>query len=262
MFSLRPIKAAFLQQAIHFIMDPQWVLPSLVAPFAFAVVSLFIFKDTEGPVALYAVLGGGILGMWGNTLYTSGWSVSFDRMNGTLETLMMTPTPLTQVIAGRAIFNCLVGLANAFLVFVIAEFLLGSQMTIADPGKFFLALVLTLLSLSVVGLLFSGMFVFTRATTAIMQIVEFPIYIVSGAALPLIALPAILWPISYAIGPSWGVDALRTSAGLEGGSPLGWGFEADILIMISITAIYVVLALLIFNSLDKKARTAGSLGRW
>jgi ABC-2 type transport system permease protein len=183
-------------------------------------------------------------------------------MNGTLETLMMTPTPLTHVIMGRTLFNCLLGLLDALIVFLLAEVVLDASVTLVDPAAFFLALLLTLLSLSTVGLLFSGLFVFTRASSAVMQILEFPIYMLCGAILPVTALPEVLRPISCAIAPSWGVDALRVSAGLEVGNPMGWGFAADIMAMLAISVAYLALSVMVFRCLDRKARTVGALGRW
>jgi len=258
----RAVRAAFHAEALHFLADPQWIIPSLVSPLAFSIVSLMIFSTSSGSIVLYAVLGGGILGMWGSTLYKSGWSVNFDRMNGTLETLMMTPTPLTHVIAGRTIFNCLIGLLDALLVFLVAVATVGAAVALQDPLAFFIALFLTLLSVSAIGLLFAGLFVFTRASSAIMKIVEFPLYILCGAILPVVALPESLWPISFAIAPSWGVAALRLSAGLESGSPLGWGYMANLAVMVAISLAYVAAAVLVYGQLDRKARLAGSLGRW
>jgi ABC-2 type transport system permease protein len=262
MLDLRPIRSAFKYEGVHFLADPQWVLPSLVAPLAFAVITLMMMKGSDGPVVLYAVLGGGILGMWGNTLFKSGFSVNFDRMNGTLEPLMMTPTPLTHVIAGRTIFNCLLGLLNALVVFVVAELVMGASMSIEDPVMFFLALMLTLLSLSSIGILFSGAFVFTRASMTVMQVMEFPLYIISGALLPIVALPEFLYPFSFILGPAWGVEALKASAGVGSGMPFELGFTFDIVLLLVCTCAYLLMARYIFIKLEWKARTVGSLGRW
>jgi ABC-2 type transport system permease protein len=262
MINLRASKAAFKQQAIHFMADPQWVIPSLIAPFVFTIVVLMLYKDVEGPVVLYAVLGGGVLGMWGNTLYSSGWSINFDRMNGTIEPLMVSPTPLMQVIAGRAVWNTLIGLIDAGLVFLFAEFAFQTDMALPNPLLFFVTLIITLLSLSTLGLVLSAFFVMTRSSSVLMQIIEFPLYVACGAMVPLSLLPIWTRPISYALAPSWGVDALRLSAGLDGTQGIDIGYIGDILIMIVITAFYLVIALLLFQRLERKARVDGTLGRY
>jgi len=261
MINLRATAAAFKQQSLHFFADPQWVIPSLIAPFVFTIVTIMLFKDVDGPVVLYAVLGGGVLGMWGNTLYSSGWSINYDRMNGTIEPLLISPTPIIQVVAGRAIWNSLIGLANALIVFLIAEIAFDVQVSISDPLLFFIALVLTLLSLSAIGLMFSAFFVLTRSSTVLMQTLEFPIYIASGAMVPLSVMPGWITPFSYILGPSWGVDALRLS-GLPGYHTLGFDYLGDILIMCALTFGYLLLSLVLFRSLERKARIYGTLGRY
>jgi ABC-2 type transport system permease protein len=262
MLNVRAITGAFKQQALDFVADPQWLIPSLVAPFTFTLVTLMLFPEKNESVVLYAVLGGGILGMWSNTLRSSGFSVNYDRMNGTLEPLMMAPTPLMEVIAGRAIWNALIGLLNSVLIFVLAEFVFQSGIKLADPLSFFAALVLTLLSLSVIGLVFSAFFVFTRSSTVLMQILELPIYVVSGAMVPISMMPEWTWPISYGLAPSWGVDALQRAGGVVSGNPAGLTFLGDLLVLLAITLFYLLIAAWLFRRMDDKARLDGSLGRW
>lgn len=262
MINLRAVVAALKQESYHFFADPQWVIPSLVAPFTFTIVTLMLFKDFDGPVALYAVLGGGVLGMWGNTLYASGWSVSFDRMNGTLEPLMVTPTPIIQVIAGRGIWNSAIGLLNALAVFVVAEIAIGTGMRLGDPFMFFALLMLTLLSLSTVGLMLSAFFVMTRSSSVLMRILELPIYLLSGALIPITYLPDAIKPLSYLLGPAWGVDALRVAAGISDEYISSLGLLSNVMLMLALTLAYITIAIILFRHMEQRARINGTLGRW
>jgi len=262
MVNLRASKAAFKQQAIHFLADPQWVIPSLIAPFVFTIVAMMIYKDVDGPIVIYAVLGGGVLGMWGNTLYSSGWSINFDRMNGTIEPLMVSPTPMMDVIAGRAVWNTLVGLIDALLVFLFAEFAFQASIDLPDPALFFVTLMVTLLSLSTLGIVLSAFFVMTRSSSVLMQIIEFPLYVACGAMVPLTQLPEWSRPVSYALAPSWGVDALRVSAGLEGTQGIDIGYMGDVVVMLLISAVYLLIALWLFRRMERVARIDGTMGRF
>jgi len=246
---------------IHFLSDPQWVIPSLIAPFMFTIVTLMIYQDVDGPVVLQAVLGGGVLGMWGNSLYSSGYSISYDRYNGTLEPLMISPTNLIDVIAGRSIWNTIVGLFNAVLVFIIAELMFRTGVALARPIEFFLILILTLASLACIGLIFSAFFVLTRASSVLMSSLEFPIYVVSGAMFPVSMLPGWVEPISWLLAPSWGVDAMKITA-LEGYQSIGVGLAGDVMIMLLLTLLYVSVALLLFKKIERNVRTYGSMGRF
>src|SRR5512133_1234386 len=122
MHKLRTITASFRHQALHFLAEPQWLIPNVILPFMITLVVLILFEGQQGNFALYAVLGGGMMGMWGNTLYASGWSIQFDRWNGTLEEVLATPSALIWIIAGRSVWNALVGIFNGLAILVIAIF--------------------------------------------------------------------------------------------------------------------------------------------
>jgi ABC-2 type transport system permease protein len=260
-FNIRATAGAFKQQALHFFADPQWVIPSLIAPFVFTVVALMIFRSTEGPVVLYAVLGGGILGMWGNTLYSSSWSINFDRMNGTIEPLMVSPTPVMHVVAGRSLWNALLGLLNALLVFLIAELAFQADVRIQDPLLFFFALVTTLVSLALIGLMFSALFVLTRKSFVFTRMLEFPIYVACGAMFPLTFLPEWSMPFSAMLAPSWGVDALRI-ASLEGYETVGLGYWGDMAIILVLSVVYLLITIRLYRSMERRALISGTLGRY
>ncbi|MCX6650650.1 MAG: ABC transporter permease [Methanomassiliicoccales archaeon] len=261
MIDLRAMKAALKQQSIHFFVDPQWIIPSIIAPFIFTTVTLFLFRHAGGDLLLYAVLGGGVLGMWGNTISSSSWSIGYDRMNGTLEAIMVTPAPLSSVVFGRCLWNSFLGLLNALAVFVVAQFAFGIEVTVQNPLGFAVALVLTLISLSVLGMVFGAFYVVTRASSAVFQMLEYPIYVLSGAVFPLMVLPDWIRPFSYAVPATWGAEALKISS-VEGYDSLGLGLSGALALTVLTTVAYLLLSLVLFSYLENKAKVNGSLVRY
>ncbi|MCL1984734.1 MAG: ABC transporter permease [Methanomassiliicoccaceae archaeon] len=259
--NIKAVSWSFKHQALQFIADPQWIIPSIIAPFLFTVVALYMYGDVDGPVVLTAVLGGGVLGMWGNTLFTSGYSVSYDRYNGTIEPIMLTPTHLIDVIAGRCIWNTFIGLLNAGLVFIAAQVVFRVGVNVLDPLPFFLMLAMTLLALASIGLMFAALYVLTRASFVIMTIMEFPIYVFSGALFPVSSLGS-LAPISYFLAPTWGVDAMKIAgiAGYE--SMTSFGILFDVGMMIFLMLLYVAAGMLLFRTIERNIRESGTLVRY
>ncbi len=261
MIDLRAMKAALRQQSIHFFVDPQWIIPSIIAPFIFTTVTLFLFRHAGGDLLLYAVLGGGVLGMWGNTIHSSSWSIGYDRMNGTLEAIMVTPAPLSSVVFGRCLWNSFLGLLNALAVFLVAQFAFGIDVTIQNPVGFIIALTATLLSLSVLGMVFGAFYVVTRASSAFFQILEFPIYVLSGAVFPLIILPEWSRPLSYVIPATWGAEALKIST-LSSYDSLGIGYYGALGMTVLTTVAFLLLSLWLFTHLERRAKVNGTLVRY
>jgi ABC-2 type transport system permease protein len=259
---MRALYSSFRHQALHFFADPQWLIPNIIAPFILTFVVLMLFADPDGNVVLYAVLGGGMMGMWGNTLYASGWSIQSDRWWGTIDGVFAAPTSLVWVIAGRALWNALVGIVNGLLVLVIAVTAFQVDLSLADPFLFLLAFVLTLLSLATLGMLFSSAFVLTRSAQVLTNGLEYPIYVGTGTMFPIALLPMWSHPLSLSLAPTWGIDAMRYAAlsDYEWGLPTGyWG---DMAMMGLLSAIYLGAAIYLFVLVDRKARKDASLGRF
>jgi ABC-2 type transport system permease protein len=263
--ALRVIYSAFRMAMLHWMADPQWVIPNVIAPFVFTTVALTIFKDSTGSFGLYAVLGGGMMGMWGNTLYSSGFAIEFEKWQGTLEEVMAAPSKLLHVITGRSVSNALFGLTNMVAVLLIAVVGFRVSLGIADPFLFTVSLILTLLSVSALGLIFASAFVLSRSAQALTNGLEMPLYIVSGSMFPIALLPFWVSPVAYVLGPTWGVDAIRLATGQKSAETLWAGMDTnlaiflDLAVMTLITLAYVAIAVVLFKMVEKRARMKGTL---
>ena len=254
--TLRVIYSAFRMAMLHWIADPQWVIPNVIAPFVFTFVALTLFKEASGPFGLYAVLGGGMMGMWGNTLYSSGFAISFEKWQGTLEEVVAAPSNLLHVIAGKSVSNALFGLTNMVAILLIASLVFKVPLDVANPILFALSIVLTLLSVSALGLIFASAFVLTRSAQVFTNGLEFPIYVISGSMFPIGLLPFWIHPASYILGPTWGIEAIRIAAGQENVLLTFW---LNVGVMLLITLAYVVIAAFLFKKVETKSRRDGTL---
>jgi ABC-2 type transport system permease protein len=264
--TLRVIYSAFRMAMLHWMADPQWVIPNIIAPFVFTTVALTLFSNSTGPFGLYAVLGGGMMGMWGNTIYSSGYAIEFEKWQGTLEEVIAAPSKLMHVITGRAISNALFGLTNMLAVLLIAGVGFRVPLGIANPLLFSVSLVLTLLSVSALGLIFASAFVLSRSAQALTNGLETPLYIVSGSMFPIALLPFWIHPAAYILGPTWGVDAIRLATSADYVSQSFWvgmtpniAVFFDLMIMMLITLAYIFIAAVLFKMVEKRARITGTM---
>lgn len=258
----KAVKASFKQQLIQFTADPQWIIPSIVAPFLFTAVMLMMYPEKSDTIVLQAILGGGVLGMWGNTLFASSFTLSYDRMNGTLDNILMSPSDLYDVIVGRSLWNTFIGLLNMLLVYVFARLVFQSPITIAEPVAFVAILCVTLLSLASIGLLFALAFVLSRRSYILTSILEYPIYVLSGAIVPITMLPEWSQPISLMLAPAWGVEALRASAISGYETVFGYGMFENMLICIGLMTAYAIIAWYLMRRIVKNVIETGSFTRY
>lgn len=252
------VKASMILSAKNFMADPQWIIPSIIAPFIFTLVTFFFIRNPNGSDLLYLVLGAGMMGMWGTTVYGSGSSITFDRWNGTMEATLAAPVPMIWIIFGRVIWNTFIGITNAFVILALGFFWFRVGVSLANPLLFTIATIATFVSLSSFGLMLSTVYVLSRKGGFIENSMEIPIYIATGTMFPIGILPLIVQPFSYVIGPTWGIEAIRKSA-LSSYVGLSTGYWADLLIMVVATTFYFAISFFLFKKVEALAKRNGTI---
>ncbi len=255
--TLASLRIAILQ----FLADPQWLIPSMIAPVVFALVSYELFRGSGPYFLTYAILGAGMMSMWGQTLYGSGWATSQDREFGTLEPTIQSPTPYLYVILGRVLWNVLSGLFGGLIVYVVIVAASGGPPALPDPLGFALLFVFVMLSLASVGVVFAAFYVYTRYAGFIQNIGEFAFYVGTGCMFPVVLLPFWTNPISLVFPPTWGLDALRYLA-IPGYRGFGWGFWLDLLGALGTTLAYLAIAGSIFHRVERHVLEEGNLSQY
>jgi ABC-2 type transport system permease protein len=117
---------------------------------------------------------------------------------------------------------------------------------------FAVALVATVVSIGALGFLLAVSFVRYRTAWALGNLLEYPVWLVSGFLVPLALLPGWVQPISWALAPTWGVDAIREAA--SGGAP-----GPEIAAAFGLGAAYVAIGVMVLESVLRSARRAGTL---
>jgi len=254
------LRACIVLTAKLFFADPQWIIPNIIAPFIFTLVAFFLFggQGSTSSFLLYLVLGSGLMGMWGTTIYGSSNSIGFDRWNGTMESTLAAPIPLSWIALGRVLFNTFEGVINALFILIIGLVWFQVGFGVINPGLFLLASVSTFLSLSAFGLLMCTVILLSRKGGFITNSMEIPVYIATGTMFPVSLLPIVALPFAFILAPTWGIEAIRLSA-LPGYTGLATGYWTDMAILALETSAYLGLAFLLFKRVEAYAKRNGTL---
>lgn len=257
---LQVLKACIVMTGKLFFADPQWIIPSIIAPFVFTLVAFFLFggQGSTSSFLLYLVLGSGLMGMWGTTIYGSVNSIGFDRWNGTMESTLAAPIPLSWIALGRVLFNTFEGVINALFILAIGFAWFKVGFGLVNPPLFLLAAVCTFVSLSAFGLMMSTVVVLTRKGGFITNSMEIPVYIATGTMFPVILLPYVALPFAFILAPTWGIEAIRLSA-LSGYTGLPLGYWEDLALLGVETVIYLALAFVLFKRVEAYAKRNGTI---
>ena len=254
----RATLASLRLAVLTFLADPQWLIPSMIAPIVFGLVSFGLFVNAGPYFLIYAILGAGMMSMWGQTLYGSGWATGQDRNFGTLEPTIQAPTPYLYVVLGRIIWNVVSGLLGIVIVYVVIVAVGGVPPAVENPLLFGLLFVLVMLTLAAVGIVFAAAYVYTRYAGFIQNIGEFAFYVGTGAMFPVVLLPFWTNPIGLFFPPTWALDALRY-AGIPGYVGFSWGMGWDLVGAVVTTSIYLAIAGLVFRRVERHVLEVGNM---
>ena len=231
-----------------------FVLISVLQPIIFASIAFFMVEAgaREG-TQLYVALGAGLMGMWSSTLFGSGGAIQWQRWQGTLELLVAAPPRFILTMVPLTIATATIGLYAVVATLLWGRLLFDVPLDVEHPWLFALALPVTTVGLGLLGLVLASTFVLYRHASAFSNLLEYPVWLVSGLLVPVSLLPGWVEPVSWVLAPTWGVKAVRESA--LGGDP---GTAVGMCVLLS--AVYLVVGAATMANFERLARKRATLG--
>ena len=228
-------------------------LLGVIYPLFFATVAFFMFRAGDDPKPLlYASLGAAVMGIWGTTSTAAGAALAQQRWHGTLELLVAAPASFSLILLPTTIAMASIGIYSMASTLLWGWLVFGIDLTIDDPLAFVLAVPATVVSIGALGFLLAVAFVRFRQAWALGNMLEYPVWLVSGFLVPLSLFPGWVRPISWALAPTWGINAIRDAA-------LGGSAWPDIALALALGAGYVVIGILLVGRALYAARAKATL---
>jgi len=240
----------------HLINDSFVIFSILIQPILIAALALFMLKDTATNAAMFVVVGSGLSGLWTGLVFVSGNSITTERWQGTLETLVGVPMPFEVIVFGKNLANVMLSLTSMIAAYLLAAFLFGYTLSVDQPLLFFISLLLSVLGFISFGLTVAPLFVMYRSVQQWQNTMEYPVFILAGFLFPVLLLPNWTTPLSYILPPYWSAVALHgTSTGNASieNTLFAWGM------MLLFSLIDLFIASRLFNVMLYKARVDATL---
>jgi ABC-2 type transport system permease protein len=230
-----------------------FVFTSLIEPLIFATLTYYLFAAGHQQVTvLYSALGAGLMGVWSSTLFGSGGVISWQRWQGTLELIVAAPPPLLVVMFPLTLATASIGLYSLTATLVWDRLLFGLPFHLVHPILFALAIPTAIIGLGALGLVIASSFILYRNANALSNMLEFPIWLVTGVLVPLALLPGWAAPIGWALSPTWGFRAIHRAA-------FGGDAVVPLLLCLALGVVYVFLAAWLVQVVERRARERAAL---
>lgn len=256
MTTLRVLRAAAVAQLRHIVRDLFMVFSAVLQPFFIGVTVMYMLRERPDFDPVYVVVGAGLSGLWTIALFEGNWSIGRERWGGTLELLVAAPVPLMVILAGKMIGSMIFSLLSIVTTYLIGAWLFGYEIGVRDPAGFGLSLALGIVSLWAIAMLLAPIGILWRTAGRLVNIMEYPVYILAGFMFPVLLLPGVLAPFSYALPPYWAAVALHgTSSGAIGPAELAVAWA----MLVGTSIVIVLVAARLYDLVLDRARREGTL---
>jgi ABC-2 type transport system permease protein len=230
-----------------------FMLNATISPVIFATIAYYMFESGSRPGSLlYTALGAGMMGIWSSVLFGSGGLIQWQRWQGTLEYMIGTPPRLMNVVLPMTIATASIGLYSIASTLLWGWVIFDLPLDFAHPVWFVTALAAAIISLGLLGLILSSTFVLLRNANSLANLLEYPVWLVTGLLISLSLLPGWTRPISYVLAPTWGIKAIREAA--LGGNP-----APAIAACLLLGVVYLVIGHFTLGYFEVRARRSATL---
>jgi ABC-2 type transport system permease protein len=232
-----------------------FILVSIIQPVIFASIAFYVFRaggERGGHTLLYAALGAGMMGIWSSTLFGSGGTIQYARFRGTLELQVLAPPSYLLVLVPGMLATSTLGLYSLGTTLLWGKLIFGMPLHLAHPWLFAPACVTAVVGLGLLGIVLASTFVLWRHANAFSNLLEYPIWLVTGLLVPVSALPHWARFISYPLSPTWAAKAIRAAA-------LGGDVFVPMAMCLALGGLYLGIGALTVANFERLARQKATL---
>ncbi|MFI5975702.1 ABC transporter permease [Streptomyces sp. NPDC051452] len=199
-------------QAQMLFRSPQLFATLLVIPFYSLVFFHFLKSHHQGGLATTTAITAFLMGSWSHAVFVASQAVDDDRVQGTLNLSLLTPSRYLLALATRTLVTCSLALPVLGEMFLVGRWVFGLPIRVDRPGLTVLVAVLVTTGVAATALLMSGLMILVRAARSLQNALTYPFYLLGGLILPITTLPEPLRWVSRAFFLSWGAQLLRDAA--------------------------------------------------
>jgi len=256
--------------------ESNWTDPFLFAVYSIAkplagaailvvMYSIITNKAFDTPIFPYIYLGNAFYMYVGGVMTGISWAVIDDRERyKTLKYMYVAPIHMPSYLIGRGVARFIVATISVLItiLFGVAFLHVKINLDAVNWGLFFVSLFVGIIMLAMMGLMLAGVtLLIAQHVWFIGDAVAGALYLFSGAIFPLDVLPKFLRPVGYFMPITYWLELLRRSlvGSVAQAFPTLAGFNNNQLmsILLGLTAVFAVLAGVIFYWCEYRARERG-----
>lgn len=208
--------------------EPSWILFDVIFPMLGVASYAYIYKamNTSREFMGFAILGGAMTAYWMNVIWSMASQFYWEKQNGNLELFFVAPTSRMAILLGMAFGGMVTSTTRAVAVILFGMLVFGVRFTFSSFPLAVLAFILTVVALYGLGMMLSSVFLmYGRDAWHMANLMQEPVYLISGLYFPVKALGFWAALAGSIIPLTLGLDAIRQlsfSTAPTGFLPVKW----------------------------------------
>ncbi len=207
----------------------------------------------------FVLIGIAFYNYLGTALNSFSGSLRQAQLTGTLEPLLVTPVGIPTLLFGSALYHFLYTSLTAVAYLAVAEIAFGLDLSRANLPSALLALVLTILASSGLGILSAAFTLVWKRGDPLAFVLGTASALLGGVYFPLSVVPEWLQRVAAWIPLTYALSAMR-GALLDGKPPGALGADLGALALFAV--VLIPLSVLSFSAALARARRDGSLAQY
>ncbi|MEI6530910.1 MAG: ABC transporter permease [bacterium] len=243
-----------------------WLVTESVLPLLGLAAYVFIYKAMNAPPVFvsYVVLGGAMTAYWLNVLWSMAAQWYWEKETANLQLCIMAPASPMAILLGMGIGGLFATTIRATVVILVGSLIFGVTYQVSNLWLVVLVFFLAMVALYGVGMMLASLFLLSgREAWNLSNMLQEPVYLVSGFYFPVRSLGVWGAAAASAIPLTLGLDAMRQLLFL---SDPTLGFLApwvECLILLALCPVFLWLAKVFLAKMERLARIEGRLTlRW
>jgi ABC-2 type transport system permease protein len=258
----RTVWARAYPRLIGSMRERSWLFFETILPLMGTAAYVFVYRAIKAPpeYAGFVVVGGAMTPFWLNVLWSMASQLYWDKEQGNLELYVLCPGPLMGILLGMAIGGLVMAATRAVAILAICSLLFGVSYQIGSLPLLLLIFGITMTALYGMGMLFASVFLVAgREAWHLSNLLQEPVYLVSGFNFPVRAMG--FWVATFAsiIPLTLGLDAIRQLL-FTNGPTLGFlSVKIELGAVTALAVLFIAGAYVVLSQLETIGRREGRL---
>jgi ABC-2 type transport system permease protein len=242
--------------------ERSWVFFDIFFPML-AVIGFVLVYRTIGAPEIYSgfvVVGGAMTAFWMNVLWSMSSQLYWEKEQGNLALYIISPAPMMAILLGMAVGGLFATSLRAICIIVLGSLIFNVQYAVVSFGSLLGVFFLCMVALYGMGMTMASLYLFfSREAWHLSNLLQEPIFLVSGYYFPVSALPFWVGLAASIIPLTLGLDAMRQLV-FSGGGMLGFlTVEAEVAVIAVLGVVFLILARILLKKVEKLAIREGRL---